>query len=182
MTCIAIARTKTGLMMAGDRKWSYDMSRSFSGPHPKIKKVNNILLGITGSGDVCQLILDHFSPREPMNELEVIADLRKLLIDNHYSDSEGKLVIPEKSDSLVLLGYKDVALTIDLTAGESISTISYGKVPLPHAEGCGGKYATAVLMDRMKSGINTKQDIMRALEITSMLSPGCDNHIDFIKT
>jgi len=199
-TVIALVKNKKGkLMIAGDRRssWGYHYAQSME--IPKINKKNNILLGATGNGDMCSLIVDDGGLEFPEKEVDSVTtymyhvlrpSVLKFLINQGYGykDKYSKLELPPGMFCEIVLGIEGEAwsLIIDNPFSEDSDqlggNISLGRVSVPYTTGCGG-HGTAdapILYEIRKKGYVTKEELKMILEVVADIAPGCDGKIDII--
>lgn len=200
-TCIAIVKLRNGkLAIAGDRRcsWGFHMAQSME--FSKINKKNNILLGATGTGDLCELFVETGGFNFPEKRVKCINSymfhtvkpaVHRFLLSQKYEHDKGKIALSPGSYVEVIIGIERQvwSLVVHNPLEEHIAhadpfaaEISLGRIPaLPYATGCGGIPALAVLnYIKQKQGFITKEDLKQALVQAAFLSPGCDDQIDTI--
>lgn len=194
-TCIAIVKTKRGkLIMAGDRRASWHWGHAESMNRPKVMKRNGLLLGATGNGSLCSLLVDLMvipSIKTDINTYMFFTfreAVLKILLNQGYGDKDKNLHIPPDSGVSLVVGIQGHAFVVDIdnpydtehtTKG---GLISIDEVSTPFATGCGGPSALPILLaERKREGHSTKEHLKLAMEIAADISPGCNNLIDFIQ-
>ncbi len=200
MTVIAIIKNrKNKVIMAGDRKLTYDWSLATSMPGPKIRKdVSGVLLGAAGSGNLATILVN----LTPVPDLEATDDIEvymhfkfkkmllKSLISAGYGDEHGRLMIPEDygCDGLVVVDGR--AFMVDIRNPDPMShhgnvlsgIVEIEETGFPYAVGCGASSAYPIMLaEKKREGFNTKDHLKLALEITADISPGVDRFFDYIQ-
>ncbi len=199
-TVIAICKLQNGkLAIAGDRRcsWGFHMAQSME--FSKINKKDNILVGATGTGDLCELFVETGGFSFPEKRVKCINSymfhtlkpaVHKFLVNQKMGEknelrlSPGSYVevvigIEKQVWSLIVHNPLDEAIAhADPFAGE----ISLSRIPaIPYATGCGGVPALAVLnYIKHKQGFLTKDDLREAMVQAAFLSPGCDDVFDIL--
>ncbi len=193
-TCIAAIVSRRGkIIMAGDRRCSWDWGFAQSCPTPKIIKHNGFLLGGTGSSDFLELILEGFTFDQDITDLKQYllfsfkSKLTKFLTQHGYRDQHSMLQLPQSVSAEILLGKDGKLFIISFTPGNTESglnepsIISIGQVSAPFAVGCGAPSAIPILINKLKEvGYSTKEHLELAMQSAADISPGCDNQFDFL--
>lgn len=192
-TCIAVIKNKRGkLMMAGDRRATWDFSQSQKMPRPKVSKRDGLLLGGTGDGALCTLIVDimpilSYEDQELDNYM--FNDFRKQLIktlkQQGYTDEHNLLKLPRDTDAEIIVGirgrvYQVIINNPDPDNHYTVGQVSIDEVNVPYAAGCGGSLAWGALLESVDSQYSYKERLERALNIAASVSPGCGDGIDII--
>ena len=191
-TCIAAVKDKRGrIVMAADRRASWDFSQAQAMPRPKIQKRNGLLLAGTGDGYLCTLIVDLL--HVPVNEVEdpdtymhwtLLKEVNKLLKAKGFVDQHNQLRIPADSGVEVLIACSGRLYTLTIDNPEPYKEtpgglISIDEVSLPYASGCGGQLAWGSLLTTGLLGtMKAKERLTIALTVAAEVSPGCDANID----
>jgi hypothetical protein len=195
MTCIAIAKNKSGkLMIAGDRRSSWGWSKAEEMEVPKINKKDGILLGATGNGDLCSLFVEDGGFNIPEKKTDCINTymyhvfkkaVHKFLMSQYFSTKD-VLALPPDSYVEVVIGIEGQAWSLTVLnpledSDHYAVEIMVSRVTLPYTTGCGGIPALAVLKhEKNKKGYLTKQDLEDSVKIAGQISPGCDEKVDII--
>lgn len=202
MTVIAVCKNKKGkLMMGGDRRvsWGYHFSQSME--VPKISKKDGILLGATGTGDLCSLFVEDGGFEIPEREVKHINKymyhifkpaVMKFLVNQGYGHKDQhkapRLELPPDFYCEVVIGIDGEcwSMVIENPMPDDSSVlaghVSIGRVSVPYATGCGG-HGTAdaiIKYEIQKKGYITKDEFKTALEVVADISPGCDGRIDIL--
>lgn len=193
MTCIAICKDKNNrLMIAGDRRSSWGWHKAQSMPKPKISSRSNVLLGATGDGFLCSLLVDVMKiPKRGTKDLDqyMFNDFYNAvyieLIKHGLGEEHNLLKIPEEMGCELIVGIENRVFTINIENREKdkISPegiIAIDEVNTPYATGCGDS-ADAVLRYILKTKkYIAEKDLKTAIEVIADIAPGCDNNIDLI--
>lgn len=195
-TCIAICKNKQGkLMIAGDRRSSWGWDKAESMEVPKISKRDNILMGATGSGDLCSMFVDEGIFHIPEKKTESMNTymfhtfkkaVHKFMISQTFSQKDNLVLSPDSFVEVVIGIEGEVwSLIVNNPLPDShanfASEIQIQRVSTPYATGCGGIPALAVMKyEKKKQGYLTKQNLKDAVEIAAEISPGCDNVVDVL--
>lgn len=200
-TCIAVIKNEGKLIMAGDRRASWGFDQAQKMPIPKISKKGNLLMGATGNGYLCSLVVDiiKFPAR---TKTQTIAEymfttipntITKELIKRGFGTSSDLLKLPHSYDAEIVIGCEGEVYSIiignnysDDSAEGALGHIIVDVVNTPYATGCGGQWAWGVLdehellkKDNLLS-LTPEASLRRALTVAARNSPGCDNNIDII--
>lgn len=207
-TCISVIKTKSGkLIMAGDRRSSFGWDRAEVMDRPKISAIKNgerknakgklynsgdILLGATGSGSLCTLLVDVLQVPDIDTDSDTYMFFKfkeaifKLLVNQNYTDKDKNLHIPPDMAVELVVGLQGTVYTVNIDNPYSTDSVAKGGliqidvVSTPYATGCGGASALPILLANKKlKGYNTREDLKLAMEIAADISPGCDNEIDY---
>lgn len=191
-TCIAVLQNKKTkkLIMAGDRRVSWGASQAQAMPHPKISKRAGLLMGATGDGDLCDLIV-HIMEIDVQSDLDnmtffhqyLYEKIKTLLLYKGYGDEHGILRIPTDLSSEILIGRQKELYSIIIENPENEGTnlygnISIGQLNVPYATGCGGSLAWGSLLTTKDLKISEEDRLTIALKVAASVSPGCDANID----
>lgn len=194
-TCIGLIKQKNGrLIMAGDRRVSTSYGTGFTSPVPKIeKKENGMLIGASGDGDICHILVTGFEPpnipeKANLNDYMLFTYLPSL---KHFFKEGFDWISKEKlfempSDVVchALIGVRGIAydlLIYNDDLPETKGRIALDRVPTPFVVGCGTISAYPILKQELKDkGYNSKEGLRLALETAAEINDGCDNNIDFI--
>lgn len=170
MTCIAAIRNKKGkIMMAGDRRASWDFSQAQSIPRAKITKYSNMLFGATGDGALCSIFVN-LLPRllKPLKEDVKSADEIDLYMHSHFydtayqllmqkgfGDQHNLLVVPSDVSCECLIAINNLLYHVTIQNPDphkelNSGMISIDELALPFATGCGGQWAWGAA-DALKS-------------------------------
>lgn len=204
MTVIAVCKNRTGkLMMAGDRRdstgWHYAQVMEV----PKINKKNGLLIGATGSSDLCSLFVDDDAFEVPERKVksvnkymhhifkqEVVSFLVKQLYGRKDKETvTPTLLIPPNKSCEVVIGIDGETwiLTIDNALPEAVDSLlghlALFRVSSPYSTGCGGQGTPDGIFKYLlrTKGYITEKDLRTTLEIVAEISPGCNDTIDVIK-
>lgn len=197
-TCIAVIRNRKGkLVIAGDRRCSWGYSFSQSMEFPKINKKDNILLGATGSGDMCSLFVEDGGFTFPERKVKCLNSymyhsvkpaVHRFLLNQKYGNKD-TLLLPPDTFVEVVIGIEGQVWSLivqnPLSEGsheQFAGSIDIGRIPsIPYVTGCGRSSAYSILMYELKrTGYLTHQHLKDALAITAEISPGCDGVIDIM--
>jgi hypothetical protein len=191
-TVIAVVRTKRGkLLMAGDRRVSYEDGTIYNCPYPKIRRLHNgILIGASGDSGLCKLCVDGLVTYE-FPELETDHDtymyytfipaLVKLIKQQPgYQDQHKILRIATTELCSLLVALKGRLYTVDIMNPEdgavdaTLSRIILDDAPVPFAIGCGGSVAMTILNDKLEAmKYNTRDDLVNAVKAACNQHSGC---------
>lgn len=194
-TCIVILKnTKNKLVMAADRRASYDWSKMVTMNKPKIRKVGQYLLGGTGDCSLCSLIVDAFEP--PEYDFETSLDMfmhhkfynavKKLLLGKDYADEHRLLKIPYDFGVEIVIGIKGHLYSMNIYNPDDhkehpSGIISLDECPVPYTTGCGGEHAKGAIDALILNKIRDSRLIAtQAIKIAGINSPGCDGNVDII--
>jgi len=195
-TCIAAIKVRNKVMMAADRRSSWDFSQAQTMIKPKILKRNGLILAATGDGYLCSLLVERLDiPGDPLHtdDLDTYmfeslhAHITKLLLRKGFKDGHNQLSIPgEDSGCELLVGVKGRLFNYVISNPEpenkdrSLGEIQVDELNLPYASGCGGALAWGSLLTTDKVDMKPKDRLTLALEVAAHVSPGCDNNIDIV--
>lgn len=190
-TCIAAIRSRSGkIIMAGDRRVSWDFSQAQTMSRPKINKRGGVILGGTGDGFLCSLIIDIMDIPEVTENLDDYIfnkfrrSITKIIKENGMVTEHGQLKIPSEMDAEIVIAisgklYQAIISNPDPEKEASSGLISLDEVSLPYATGCGGKVAWGSLLTQQRIDKYPKREHLKiALEIAAEVSPGCNAVID----
>lgn len=196
MTCIAIIKNKKGkIVMAGDRRVSYDSGEFYQQPEPKIKKceVTGILLGASGDSNLCELLMNMTLPDVTTDKTHLYMQydfkkaLRKHLIQNDYTDQHKVLNIPNKEECealLVIYGKGYIVNIYNPNSDDfpnSAGIIAVEPSPIPFAIGSGSSSAIPILLaEHKRDGYMKKDHLALAMQIASETISSVDNQIDYV--
>jgi len=190
-TIIAAIKNRQGkIIMASDRRVSYDWDESFECPYPKIKKFSNgCIVGASGDSGLCKLFTCNAFTPPPINtnDLDIymyfkfIPALTNLLkCQVGYQDEHGVLRIAADEMCSLLVAVRGSLFTIDILNPEDglkeycLSRVVLDDAPIPFAIGCGRKTTLPLLKEAKKEkGYNTKEDLFKAIRAACEVSPGC---------
>ncbi len=196
-TCIAIVKNRKGkLMIAGDRRCSWGDSFAQSMEFPKISKKDNILLGATGSGDMCSLFVEEGGFQFPEKRTRCLNTymyhtvklaVHRFLLGQKYGKND-ELMLPPGTYVEIVIGIEGQvwSLVVQNPLKEDTAhfagSIDLGRIPsIPYVTGCGRSVAYGILMYELrKTGYITKDILKDTFEITGQVSPGCDSICDII--
>ena len=199
-TCIAIMEREGVVYMAGDRRSSWGFYQAQSMPVPKISNRGGMLIGATGSGFLCSLIVDIIKfpdvPKtKPMHYMcnVVTKTIYDDLVSKGFATPSGFLKIPSDyyCEAIIVIKGNAYSLVIENAYSEdshegAIANITVDPVSIPYATGCGGQWAWGVLEEHKnfvnagKIKLTPHESLKRALKIAAKFSPGCDSVIDII--
>lgn len=199
-TCIAAIRQKNGkIMLAADRRASWDWNQCQQMPRPKLAKRNGLILAATGDSYLCTLIVDILKFRkyeDDMTEDEYFHnifyyDVLKLLKSKGLADIVSGtpiLRIPKGLDVEVIIVLNKKLYTVVIENpieqveehANSFGLINIDELSLPYATGCGGSLAWGSLLTTEDMDLKAKDRLTLALNIAAQVSPGCDNMIDIV--
>lgn len=199
-TCIAAIKTSNGkIMMAADRRSSWDFSQAQKMPRAKIRSRDGLILAGTGDGALCYQIVDNLKFREyPYEEwgfedeyLNNIFynDVIKLLKSKGYVDVDAglhpilKIPVESATEILICIHRRLYSLQIFNPHPEADypnGLVTIDELGVPYATGCGGQLAWGSLLTTMDLGMKPKERLAIALNVAAQVSPGCDNNIDYI--
>ena len=213
-TCIAVIKGRNGkLIMAGDRRASWHFGHAEKMNRPKIAAVKDglrldqnenplksgdILLGATGNGSMCSLLVDILDVPEIQGDVQHYMfftfreKIQRLLLNQGYGDKEKNLFIPPDSSCELVVGIKGHIYTVnvDNPYDDSIrefhssrgGLIQIDEVSAPYATGCGGPSALPILLaEKKREKCSKKEHLQLAMEIAADISPGCDRNIDYVR-
>lgn len=193
-TCIAVCRNKSGrLMMAGDRRASWDYSKAQVTARPKISKRSGMLLGATGDGFLCSLFVDVMD----IPKYKDSQDLDKYMFNDFYNAIYNELVnhglaeehnllkIPSDMSCELIVGFKNKVFIASIENSETEKefpngTIAIDEVSVPYAAGCGDSAEKVLHYILATKGYITKDDLKKAVEVIGESSPGCDSNVDVL--
>lgn len=198
-TCIAVIERDGVVYMAGDRRMSWDFSQAQPSPIPKIAKRCGMLIGATGSGFLCSLMVDIIQYPKPTAKQKpfdyvmntVCKIIHDTLIEKGFSNGNGMMKIPSNHAAEGLFIMKGEAFSIVIaneydsdSADGAMGHVTGDVVSFPYATGCGGQWAWGVLEEHSllsnKLKLTPHESLRRALRIAAKFSPGCDSQIDII--
>lgn len=188
-TCIAVLKTKRGkLMMAGDRRASWD-HQAQKMPRPKIQKREGLLLGGTGDGYLCTLIVDILSLPEYENidtdsymHHKFQTAIVRLLKSKNFCDNKG-LHIPTDTEAEIIVGIQGKLYQVIISNEDSRNhggIITIDELNTPYATGCGGLLAWGSLLTTQDLNLSDKERLKLALSVAAQVSTGCDGNVDII--
>lgn len=187
-TCIAVAKNRKGkIMMAGDRRASWDWDYCQDMPRPKIRNRNGLLLGASGDGNLCTYFVDNMPiPNIDTDDTDVYIHndfkmaMFKQLQANNYTDEHGLLRIPSDTYCAILVAIRGKCYLAEVVSpdqdisGRSLGQIIIDEVGLPFAIGCGAMASiVSLLKDHKVFGYSTKDHLIEAVEWACKISPGC---------
>lgn len=192
MTCLAVLKGRDGaLHFAGDRRISWDMSKSQVAPRPKVTYRNGVLFAGTGTAYICDLVTDLFDIPDYGNTdtfhyihaTFIPKFLKWLRVEGWVAEGERRLKATNQVDkdedtqgAIILVGvFSDL---YELSIDEN--QISADAINTPYAAGCGGSLALGSLLttERFKMGVNERLHL--AINVAAESSPGCDDNIDIV--
>lgn len=194
-TCIALIKTQRGkIIMAGDRRVSTNYGTGYTSPVPKIeKKDNGILIGASGSGGLCHLLVTGFTPpdlqrNETINDymlFNYLPTLQDFLMKQRgWVNREKQLTIPTGIYVSALISINKEAYILDIMGPEHPEESGYidlDRVPIPFVVGCGSISAFPILHSESSLlGYNTKETLELAMRAAAEISDGCDFNIDYL--
>ncbi len=199
MTAIVIIKTKKGrVIMAGDRKLTYDWSLATSMPGPKIRKDadTGILIGAAGSGNLATVLVNLTKvPDLDLIDVEIYMHFKfkkaliKALLEAGYKDQHNQLMIPEDYGCDGLVVVRGRAFMVDIKHPDWNSNhgnvlggiVEIEETGFPYAVGCGAASAYPILLaEKKREGYSTKEHLTLAMEIAADIAPGVDKFVDFI--
>lgn len=193
MTCIAVVKSKRGkVIMAGDRRLTWDWSQAMTMPGAKIRKdkATGILIGAAGTGNICTVFINILKvPKIEVDDPDVYMffkfkpALEKALMNAGYQCSAKRLKIPADDECQALVAIQGRVYMVDVVCPdpEFGGLIQIEESPMPMAVGCGSSSAIPILLaERKREGYSTKEHLQLAMEIAADLSPGVDGNVDFI--
>lgn len=187
-TCLAVLRNEQGkLVFAGDRRLSWDMSKAQVAPRPKITKRKGLLFAGTGVSFLCDLITDVIAiPDYDTTTVDpflyihnvLLPEIHKLLNEKGLLDKDIIKMHNKELEAAIIIGMKGQLFELSLDD----TGILVDAIDTPHTHGCGGKYALGVLkyLEKINSPLTTEEKLRTALEVASLISPGCDANIDIL--
>ncbi len=197
-TCITAIKTKRGkLVMAGDRRASWDWSQAHNCTQAKVMKRDGVLIGATGDSALCKLFVEVMDiPTIDVTDTDTYmyykfqqALVRTLKQQVGYADTHKNLCIPSDVSCQLLVAVLGRLYTIEISNPDpdkerSGGLISIDDAPIPFAIGCGALASLGVLHGKlMEHGQLTKEDLILSLQVACELSPGCaliNNHPDIV--
>lgn len=205
-TVIATLKDKKGrILMAADRRASWDFSMSMSMPRPKISYRNGILTGATGDGYLCHLLVDILRVENPKIDnidpdifmhYHYSKEVRKLLISQGFVDEHKLFRLPGDMYVEALIGFDGKVYSVTLENSNPTNEhvpgiIAIDEMPSLHATGCGALVAIGALKesedlfmhdekkDRYRF-LTYKERLIRAVEKACDVSPGCGKPVDIL--
>lgn len=193
-TCIiALKNHKGKILIAADRRASFDWSKHVTMNKPKVKKVGQYILAGTGDGALCGLFVDAFIPPAYNGEdLDFFMhhtfykSVVKTLLSHNYADVNNILKIPGTVYTSIIVAINGHVYTVDMYNPDPDSPIPHGvvaidEIPTPFATGCGGEHAKGAIDALILQGIKDTRFIAKtAIEVAAMNSPGCDANFDIV--
>ena|ERR1700733_9417048 len=204
-TCICAVKSKRGkIWIAADRKASWDFSKAQSMPRPKIIKRDGVILGGTGSGYLCTLMVDILTiPERKKESLDIYIHMifkehvREELINQGYTEEHNLLKIPKEEEAEILIVIEGHLYSMIICNPDEQGDYSNGfgmimidEVGLPFGTGCGGQIAWGALLenadlyikeeDKDPRKLTEKERLIRAVEKACEVSPGCGLPIDVL--
>jgi len=183
-------------MIAGDRRcsWGYGFAQSME--FPKINKKEGILLGATGSGDMCSLFVEDGGFKFPEKKTKCLNTymyhtvkpaVHRFLIGQKFGKKD-ELMLPPDCYVELVIGIEGqvwsliVQNPLEGTKEHFAGTIDIGRIPsIPYVTGCGRSTAYGILLYELKkTGYLTKDILKIVFEITGQVSPGCDSVCDIL--
>jgi hypothetical protein len=197
-TVIAAIKNRQGrVFMGADRQSSYDWGQAELMERPKIRKENGILVGASGDGGLCTLLVDvmEFPIMEGKDtDLYMFYTFKprllNMLLAHGYRDEHKLLRIPGDLSCGLLVAVKGKLYKVDIQNMDQTSPHSHGEIsidsaPFPNAIGCGDIPAIVSLKkDAKQLGYSTKEHLIEAIQLACEISPGCgiipNNKVDII--
>lgn len=193
-TCIVALKNSRGkILVAADRRASWSFSKAVTMNKAKVRKRDGIIIAGTGSGALCSLFVDAFTPPEYNGEdLDIFMHfvfhraIKKILTNHDYADEHKVLKIPSDSGCELIIGIAGHVYTVDIFNPEEEHThinglINIDEVPTPYTTGCGGEHAKGAIDACMHHGIkDTRLIATTAIKVAANNSPGCDDKIDIV--
>ncbi len=197
-TCIAAIKSRTGkIVMAADRRASWDMSQAQTMPRAKLVYRNGLILAGTGDGFLCHLIVDilDFPPylsdydQDSYLHGDFYNSIRRLLDRKGMMDKDKMLKIPVDVDAEILIACGGRLYLMDIFNPSDTDNYPHGLITLdeaalPFAAGCGGQLAWGALLQQDKLlkekglKLSNTDRLIQALNVAADVSPGCNNIID----
>ncbi len=193
-TCIiALKNSKGKILIAADRRASWGFSKAVTMNKPKVRRQGEFIIAGTGSGALCSLFVDAFTPPElDQEDLDVFMHhtfhqkVKKVLIGHDYHDEHKGLKIPRDSGCELVVAVSGHVYTVDIFNPDDLNDhpnglINIDEVPTPYTTGCGGEHAKGAIDALLLNGVKDTRSIAhQAIKIAAMNSPGCDDKIDII--
>jgi len=192
-TCIAAIRNKRGkIMVAADRRMSWDTGQVQKMPTAKVVKRDGLIIAGTGSCYLLTLmtqllVIPTDGQHDPINYTHNILKpaIIKLLKHNGFVDDKKNLKIPEDVDleAVIVCNGRIFSLVIENVEPDkedSLGLIMIDEVSLPYATGCGGRLAWGSLLTTEKMKMESRERLELALQVAAEVSSGCDDTIDIV--
>lgn len=195
-TCIIALKNSRGkILIAADRRASWDWSKSMAMNKPKVRKRGDFIIAGTGDGSLCSLFVDAFDPPEYEDQdLDIFMQhtfykkVKQHLLNHDYGDQHRLLKIPPDSGCELVIAIQGHVYTIDIHnpaehhhTVEPYGLIAIDEVSVPYTTGCGGEHAKGAIDALMNEGVaDTKYIAKAALEVAAKNSPGCGDGSDFV--
>jgi hypothetical protein len=193
-TCIiALKNTKGKILIAADRRASFDWSKHVTMNKPKVRKNNGYIIAGTGDGALCSLFVDAFTPPDYDGEdLDIFMHHKfyksvvRTLIGHDMVDAHKVLKIPPETYCGLVIALNGHVYTVDIFNPDENGALPYGvvaidEVPTPYTTGCGGEHAKGAIDAMILQGVKDTRLIAKtAIEVAAMNSPGCDAVCDLI--
>lgn len=199
-TCIAIIKNTNGkVLVAADRRVSWDDGQYQTMSFPKVYKRDGLILAATGDGFLCELFTKHMPIPKQKEDQDVDSYIYKTLYEQilytlaeyQFVDEHGNLNIPTDVNVEIIVVLKHRVFSIDIDdPAEGTHTFPTGLVSItensvPYAVGCGGHLAWGALLaynkiNGFKIRMSAKTRLTLALQVASDVSNGCDSNIDII--
>lgn len=187
-TCLAMLKTKKGLVFAGDRRISWGMHKAQKAPRSKVTNRNGVLLAGTGVSCICDLVTDLFNvpaydgKQDTFNYMHktFLPALMKYLREEKWLKEDGRGIDFDDDDrtlAIIVVGVGKDLYELDMTT----HCISVDAISAPYAHGCGGMYALGSLLTTEKLDMDEEERLKLALQIAAKVSPGCDAHVDIVR-
>lgn len=183
MTCIvAVKNTKGRLYVGADRRLNIGDTISIS-PLPKVIKREGIILAGCGyanlSMNLCHYL--YLPPRKKLIETDTYVheilheQIKKYILRKGISKNK-ELSVEETHYAEIVLGIDNRLFSIEIEPPGIVSII---EVSTPFATGSGGDVALGSLRTYLKEGFtNSKEILIKALEVASEFNSACDDNID----
>lgn len=186
-TCIAAMVDETGkVWMAGDRRLSQSSGLYEAGPHPKVAKLNGVLMGGSGTWYIVEEILSGFLPPKRGKEtvqqyfktkfIEAITDFlikRKYIKEGELGLDEDVVGDGEAASFLIAVDGSVAEMNVET---KRISTVC---LSFPATIGCGAQLALGSLLTE-RPGISTAVRLLEAVKVAGKGNSGCDENVDII--
>jgi hypothetical protein len=194
-TVIAAIKNRSGkIVMAADRRASFDWGFAQEMAIPKLIKLNGLVMGFTGVCAIYTLIrcipLETINIYDPELYLqEKFAPLIEKKLKQHgFKDEHNLLRIPSEYNSTLLIGLFNRLFLLNMDGPDTDSQtlpqpslVTIEEVGLPFAVGCGDSAMHLLMESKRVRGYNIKEDLHNAVEHACKVSPGCSLPIDYIQ-
>lgn len=193
-TCIAAIKVNNKIMIASDRRVTWNGDQYQTMPRSKTRKRNGILISATGDSYLCTLMVDQLeiptAPTKPsLLDKYIHNTLRnkilKLLTSKQFINEHDALDIGLGRSAEILVAVRGHLFQFIIqNMGDRNSrvgdVVEADEVNLPYATGCGGLVALGSLITTDTLKYEPKKRLELALTVASQVMSGCDSNIDVI--